>query len=578
MRFSKPCLALLLFVAFAVFGTAGCTRKKSAPIGARLRLARVDGISSLDPQVATDTTSLKELSRAYDTLMHFPPNSKTGSQKIRLEPLLLEERPKLFEAEKKYVFKLKKGILFQDDPCFEESEGRGRELTSTDVIYTLKRVLDPRMKLDVGSYLERVISGAAEWRAQVSEESKAFERNTPMGLRIIDRYSFSIELTHGTLKLLNWMAHPSTAIVPVEAVLKYGADLSKHVVGTGPYRLKSFDPQKRIVWVRIPGVVTQGAWRTGGESTDGMPFEEIEVALNTDAPTQWQSFLEDKLDLSPIPPREFPKAVTPSFTLSPDYKKSGYELIKLVHADVTFIAFQFRNALFQNKRLRQAISLSVPDQLLLETVYGNQGVLAQGPIPERFFDLKLGYKNPYRAFNRQKAKELLARAGYPEGQDLPELKLLTPNEPSSEQLGKFIKSVLDEIGVRVVVVLVPPTELHARVQAGEGDLWLGAWRSDLPIEEGMLLPLVGENVTGFHHATVDTLFEKLSRVGPEAERLATLKKVVEVLGEEAPWVWGVHRLSYWITRQGLGPFLSHEFDFSHSRYYLKSTVVPGEKK
>ena len=108
--------------------------------GVTVRLPLTAMIRSLDPVQADDVFTAEEVGRAYESLLQY----HYLKRPYVLQPNLAESMPEISADGTTYTFRLKKGILFQDDPCFTGAEGRGREVVADDIIYSLKRVADPK--------------------------------------------------------------------------------------------------------------------------------------------------------------------------------------------------------------------------------------------------------------------------------------------------------------------------------------------------------------------------------------------------------------------------------------------------
>src|SRR5688572_17103251 len=98
-------------------------------------------IKTLDPGQASDLYSATMLSFVYEGLLQYHHLLRP----FKLIPALAEEMPKITEKGKVYTFKIKKGVLFQDDLSFKSTNGKGRELTAHDFIYSWKRLADAKL-------------------------------------------------------------------------------------------------------------------------------------------------------------------------------------------------------------------------------------------------------------------------------------------------------------------------------------------------------------------------------------------------------------------------------------------------
>ena len=119
-------------------------------------------VPHLDPIHSTTTVSSRVNAAIFEGLYHY----HYFKRPFTLEPLLADGMPEISADGLKYRIKLKKGVLFQDDPAF--ADGKGRELTVKDVIFSWKRLADPQSKALGWWFLDGVI----EW-----EEENYFNRS-----------------------------------------------------------------------------------------------------------------------------------------------------------------------------------------------------------------------------------------------------------------------------------------------------------------------------------------------------------------------------------------------------------------
>jgi len=205
-----------------------------------------------------------------------------------------------------YTVRIKRGIRYQDHPCFVEAnrhlgprDVRGvrtvwdferkatRELVARDFALAARRLADPRLTCPIIGTLKQNILGLAEYgealeAALEAERRRRREAAGPLynreederlnpirldyfayplpGFKVVDRYTFEVVLKQPYPQILYWMAMPFFAPVPPEAlefysqraVLERGIVFDRNPVGTGPYVLAEFDPTNQLVLERNP--------------------------------------------------------------------------------------------------------------------------------------------------------------------------------------------------------------------------------------------------------------------------------------------------------------------------------------
>src|SRR5690349_19632537 len=127
----------VLILGFTV--ALGCTDNTTTSEDDTVNLVTVAKIKGLDPAHANDLYSGREVGKVYEGLLTY----HYLKRPYVLEPSLAEAMPQVSADGKVYTFKIRKGVLFQDDACFEQSNGKGRELVADDVVFSFKRLADP---------------------------------------------------------------------------------------------------------------------------------------------------------------------------------------------------------------------------------------------------------------------------------------------------------------------------------------------------------------------------------------------------------------------------------------------------
>src|ERR1700761_3440102 len=240
-RLSARVLRALACVALACAAHAQATSVLTVP-----RLAQFE---SLDPQHGFGQTEDQVLRQVYSTLLTY----SYLERPYKLEPDLLEAMPTLAADKLTWTFKLRSGVRFVDNPCFPG--GKGRVLTSDDVLYSLKRYADANVNSQSWFALQGSNVGLADSHAATLKAGAgvALTAREVAGLRKVDDRTFTIRLTHENALFLHALAMSPTAIVPREAVQFYKDRFPLNPVGTGPFMsTQSLSRQGTIRLVRNP--------------------------------------------------------------------------------------------------------------------------------------------------------------------------------------------------------------------------------------------------------------------------------------------------------------------------------------
>lgn len=573
----------------SVLAFSSCTKKAADPANT-LHISSIAKFKGLDPVQSDDKYSAYELSHAYEGLLQY----HYLKRPYTLIPLLAEAMPEISKDGKTYTFKLKKGVLFQDDASFKDTQGKGREMTAEDVIYSWKRLADPKNTSPNWWTLEGKIVGLDDWHNAAAKSGAADYTKAIEGLKAVDRYTLQVTLTQPN-SLFNYMlAMPSSAVVPHEAVDFYGKEFINHAVGTGPYRLTEFNPNSKAIWDRNP-TYRKEVYPSEGEAGDkeaglledaGKPLplnDRIVTTVYEEQQPQWLTFLSGKLDLSGIPKDNFAQAVAANGKeLTPEMKAKNLKLGISPSADLTHLSFNMADPLMgKNKYLRQALSLAYDSNQLIELFYNGRAIPAQGPIPPTLAGYDPNFKNPYRQYNLEKAKELLAKAGYPGGKGLPALEYVNLSDSTSRQFAEYTQKAFGQIGVQLKVSAYSWPEFQSKIKAKQGQMWEFAWGGDYPDAENFLQLFYGKNVSpgpndaNYVNPAFDKLYEKSLTLTNEKERLAVYKQMVDMVVEDVPWIFVAHRISYSLTQPWTKNYKFNDFEHSFAKYLR---IDPALKK
>jgi ABC-type transport system substrate-binding protein len=216
---------------------------QAADMNKVLRAVFPAGEEGFDPAAAHDLYSGTVEQMIFETLLTYDYLARPS----KLVPLTAEALPQITDNGQTYTFKLRKGIYFTPDPAFK---GVKRELVADDYVYSLKRLMDPKIRSPWTWLLEGKIVGLDQ-QAAAAKESGNFDYNAKVpGLEAVDRYTLRILLKQPDYNLSYILAHEPTSAVAREVVAAYadsGGRMMSNPVGTGPYKLAAWTRSSKIV-------------------------------------------------------------------------------------------------------------------------------------------------------------------------------------------------------------------------------------------------------------------------------------------------------------------------------------------
>ena len=247
-----------------------------------------------------------------------------------------------------YTITIKAGVQFADDQSFPG--GQGREVTAEDFVYSIKRHFDPATR-PAGAWLwQGRIAGLDEWKQAGSDYAQEIS-----GLRAIDRYTVQITLTKPYPQLVDTFAQGFSGVVPREAVEFYGREFSINPVGSGPFRLVSYDTTQAVmvpnpVYRREPvdldyeGYDPETQAEYGVEIIGGRtpPFvDRLEIAFIKEGSARWSSFTKnDEIQYAGLPNEQVERVLvsTDPVTLRDEYA-GRHHMRSAVEAGFVFSTF-----------------------------------------------------------------------------------------------------------------------------------------------------------------------------------------------------------------------------------------------
>jgi oligopeptide transport system substrate-binding protein len=566
-------LVPIIVITFLIFG---CSKENSFD-EREINLISPEKISGFDPINASDKYSANEAGKVYEGLFEFHPLKRP----YELIPNLAESLPVVSLDGLNYTFKLRKGVFFHDSPVFKEKIGR--ELKAQDVIFSIKRLADPKLNAKGWWVLDDRLVGLNEWRIKNSKNEKTNYEEEIEGLKVLDDYTLQIKLKKPYPQFLYALAMPYTFVVAREAVEFYGKEFLNYPVGTGAFILPKFEQSSMITYFRNPKFREKFYPSEGEEGDDKLGLladagkkipliDKINVHVMVESQPKWLSFMKAKNDLLEVKDVNIQQSITPDRTLKSDHKEKGIRLVMKPMLDVTYFAFNHDEPIFKNKKLRQAMNLAFDRASYNRLFHENTAFEAQGPIPPGLGGQKKEFKNPYTKYDIELAKKYLAEAGFPGGKGLPTIVVQTRSDTISRQQVEFFEKCMEKIGINIDIGMNTWPELVNKVTKKQHQMYTMAWGADYPDAENFLGLLYcpnqapGSNGANYCNPEFDTIFKQATILQDSPERTDLYEKLNEMIAFEVPWILGFHRTDIYLTQAWLKNFKHMEFNHSQFQY------------
>lgn len=529
---------------------------------------RSDGPKSLDPVRGSTTYENQCASQTVETLLQY----KYLKRPFEYEPLLLSELPTSDDG-LTWHFTLKENVFFHDNDCFPN--GKGRQVVSKDVFYSWKRMADVKgANSKVWWLMKDMIKGFDEYR-ETQNSAATFDYDAPVdGFEIVNDREFNVTLRQKNQSFMWKLCMFQTAIVPREAVETYGERFGLTPVGTGPFIVKKGNWQQGlgIKFTRNPNYHESyyPAEHMKSDEADDLHvaagqrlpiLDEVQVVFYKEDQPMWLEFKADKLDYAQVPAENFKEAFNKrTRKLTRDMQRQGMKGYPVDLLDFIFRGFNMEDKLLggseeKAKLLRQAICSALDWDEQNDAFYNGINVIYDGVIPPGLPGYPKGGESEkaYRGLDLERAKELLAKAGYPGGKGLPTIDYYTSRAQNGQEQSEMISTQLSKIGINVQVHLLDFSQLIKKVDEKSAQFFSFAWSSDYPDGENNLALFYGPNeAPGSNHfnyknAEYDKLYEQIVSMAPSAERNAIYEEMQAMLMEDCPFAGSMARTRFFVV-------------------------------
>jgi peptide/nickel transport system substrate-binding protein/oligopeptide transport system substrate-binding protein len=479
-------LAVVLTVALGHAARAG---ERAEPAGVYRRPLAHDP-ATLDPARIRDMYGITVAQQLFDGLVQF-------DQSLTVAPALAE----FWKSSRDgltWTFTLKRNVRFH----------HGREVTADDVVYSFTRILDPRTR-----------SGAADLFANVrgAEAFRDGRAGHVEGLVALDRYTVRIVLSEPLTPFVAGLAEGHAKIVPRDVVERAGEGFGTQPVGTGPFRF--------VRWTRGSEIVLDA----NPDHHDGRPGVArvvYRIFPGANDVAMYDEFQRGALDESQIPDEGYRRIVA----------SSAHVYVRRAVFGVRFYGFNLRVKPLDDRRVRQAILHAVDRAPIVDEVFNGRHLLARGILSPG-----TGYNPRLRTygFDPQRARDLLAEAGYPAGRGLRPLAVWSSVKERMVREHELIRRGLEAVGIKAEFHYETDWPTFSRA-LGEGRLpvFLYAWYADIPDPDNILFKLFhsrgARNYFGYASAAVDDLLVRARTEVDLPRRVELYQRAEQLIMEDAP--------------------------------------------
>jgi peptide/nickel transport system substrate-binding protein len=473
------------------------------------------GIPTLDPAYAKNQTVIWPVNQLFNGLVQL-------NNRLNVKPCIASHW-KISDDGTCLIFYLRKDVFFHDCNLFPG--GKGRRVISADFSYSFGRITDP----DVAS------PGA--WIFNNLDKSEATHFT---GFETPDDTTFVIHLINPFPAFTGMLSMQYCSVVPREVVEYYGKDFRNHPVGTGPFMFKTWKEGEKLVLVKNLHYFEKDS------DGNSLPYiDAVAISFVADKQSEFLEFVKGNLDfLSGLHPGYKDELITRSGRLNPKYSEK-FVLIKQPYLNTEYLGFLMddnnpavRNSPLYSGNIRKAINYGF-DRIKMMTYLRNNigrpatsGFIPRG-IPSFSEEAVKGYY-----YDPDKARDLLASAGYPGGSGLPLITLTTTNDYLD--LCEFIQHQLSQIGIRLRIEICTGASFLEMVAGSKLLFFRGSWIADYPDAENYLslfytinFSPAGPNYFHYSNKAFDELYIKAMKTSDDSLRFNIYQRMDSLIISDA---------------------------------------------
>ncbi len=428
----------------------------------------------LDPHVTSARSSIAILENVLDNLVSVNDESE-------IVPALAESW-EFSEDNLTLTFHLRDGVTFSN----------GRPLTAEDVLYTYQRILDP----ETGSGNAYLLDGVADISAP-DERTVVFTLEEP-----------------NAVLLGNLASSKQLGIIARESV--EDGTINTQPIGTGPFVISDFQPGVKVMLTR-----NENYWQ------EGLPYlDAVDIRIIPDESVRRSALISGDVDWTISVPAQSVEELKARDDVVVDEVPAGA---------YWYIGVNTEREPLNNPEVRQALAFAVNrDNVAAAAAFGNAQT-TEDPIPASSV-WAFGY-SPYE-YNPEKARELLAAAGYPDGFEM-EIMPTTQYE-ESVRAAQVIQADLANVGVQATIRTLEWAEWLEEEGAGNYDTYVCSWNGGTDPEDYFYAQhKTGEvfNFTGYSNPKVDELLDEGRVTRDQAERKDIYAEVNKIIVDDAPYIY-----------------------------------------
>lgn len=498
-------------------------------------------IQTLDPLIVSDAMTGEIIGDVYETL-YFPPYGEQGDG---LVPVLAADFPKISSDNLIYTIPIRHGVRFYDPSHEIWPDGKGRELTADDVVYSFQRLADFRVASDYYStVLEGRIQGVdafRQWSSFAGGPAGSGYADHPIsGIKALDDHTLQITLTK-PYPLLEYLLGEEPIICP-EAFEHFGT-LGEHAVGTGPYGLAEYQVGQRVILRANPFYRGRPDGEGPGRPADRIPsIQRVQYDYMAESLPAWHLFLQGRYDVSTVPKETFSNVMDDKMKLRPEFAARSICSELTIKSHVQFLKFNYKDPLLGSSvDLRRAFSLAIDRDTFVRVYLSNIGLPATSFLPSCSPTHDPAYRGPWNRYDPQAARALVRKVEGAIGHPLPSFKILFPDTDSeTRQSAEFLIKEFEDVGIHAEPDYATQAHAIERVDSRNFQIYFWGWNAGpddytyFMLFDKNQIPPPNFNDGSYFNPRFQGLFDQISVMRRSAERDRMYREMTAILDDDLP--------------------------------------------
>jgi ABC-type transport system substrate-binding protein len=480
--------------------------------------------------------------------------------------------PKISSDGLTYTIKIKKNIRYQLDET--------RYVVAQDFINQIKRLVFKPLKSNGNWLFEGKIKGIDQFSKKVGNDFDKMLATPIEGLKAIDEHTLQISLIRPEPNLVYFLCMPFTSPIPKDLLIKYNNDLSKVLIGTGPYQLKRFDdtvisfeesPHFRDEFYPSVGDRYANTEDLLVSSSQRLPFiKTINFHVIPEEDDQWIALKKGDVDILSVPKSKLSRLSDKDSDISKLIRSKIIHLKHFSKLSSRWLAFNMSDPILgKNLDLRKAIAHAIDYDKYIELISSNTNLRANSLINPSIPGYKPTQKMSYD-YNLSKAKQFLAKSKI----DPQELKLTYSTRGKTQTHyaeALFFKKSLKKLGIDLEIQYLDFASFLKRGREGELQFFTDSWIFDYPDAENILQLLISKSTPGlnksvYKNPVLDQLYNRLAKTLNPLDRFKIIQEFEDVVDKEIPWILLMFESSYILYSSRIQNFRKSFFIRNHFKY------------